>query len=199
MQLIVDHPHVLVAIVRVHLDLVRPAAARILAEHLLEVRPVLNELAVAIDDEHRVVPPPLPSAFRDRFTRRAEAVGVARRGAGRLEHAVRRPRLGSFGKRQLAALRDPDAIRRLGVHRADRPPRPPRVLYAVGSVGQRLEPVFDELVRTVLFLSSLFLQRCGSGGDERRRQNDDNGTESNTHVTLLSRFRSANGVERRLR
>ena len=61
-QLIVDHPDVLLGIVRVHLDLVRPAPAGHL-EELVVLRPRLHHLAAAIDDEDHVVIPPLPAAL----------------------------------------------------------------------------------------------------------------------------------------
>ncbi len=94
--LIVDDPHVLLSVVRIHLDLVRTASALVLREHLFHERPFVDELAVTVDDEDRVVPPPLPSALCDRLARRTQPVTVARRVAARhltREHAVRRPGL----------------------------------------------------------------------------------------------------------
>ena len=60
-QLVVDHPDVFVRIVRAHLDGVRPSPARLLAEQLVVLRPLVNEPAVAIDNEDDVLEPALPS------------------------------------------------------------------------------------------------------------------------------------------
>ena len=164
-QLIVDHPHVLVAIVRVHLDLVRPAAARHL-EQLVVLRPPLHHLAVAIDDEDHMVITPLPSTLLSRLACGTEPVIVARSRTRRLEHAVGRPRLRARRQRQLTALGDPDAIGRLCIDRTDRSPRPAVVLHAIIPIGQRLRPVRHELVRSEFLLPSFFLRRrsCGRLG-----------------------------------
>ena len=111
-QLIVDDPDVLLGIVRADLDLVRPAPARQLLEQLVVLRPLVDEVALPVDDEDRVLEPPLPAALGGRLAGRGEAVGVAGRvAARRRERRVRRPRLGVRGQRQLAAHRDPDPVR----------------------------------------------------------------------------------------
>ncbi len=161
-ELIVEHPYVLLGIVRAHLDLVRAAPAR-RVEQLVVLRPPLHHLAGAIDDEDHVVIAALPAALLGRLARRALAIVVAGGAAARgREQRVRRPGLGARRQRQLAALSDPDAIGRLGEHRADRTPGPAIVLDAVWSVGQRLRPVRHRFVRTELLLSASLLQ-CGSG------------------------------------
>src|SRR6266849_10693040 len=76
LQLVVEHPHVLVLVVRAHLDLVRPAPARHL-EDLVVLRPLLYELAVAIHHEDDVVIAPFPAALRLRLARGAEPVVIA--------------------------------------------------------------------------------------------------------------------------
>ena len=160
MQLIIDHPHVLLGIVRAHLDLVRPAAAGHL-EELVVLRPRLHHLAGAVDDENHVVVAALPTAFLRRFTRRAEAIVIARRvAARRIEQRVWRPRLRAGRQRQFAALRDPDPIGGFCVDSAHRAPGPAIVLDAVGAIRQRLRPVLDELVRTELFLAAFLLGRA---------------------------------------
>ena len=63
-QLVVDDPDVLLGVVRADLDLMRAAAARQLAEQLLEVRPLVDEVAFAVDDDDRVFPAPFPAALR---------------------------------------------------------------------------------------------------------------------------------------
>ena len=77
-QLIVEHPDVLLRVVRVHLDFVRPAPALHL-EQFVVLRPRLHHLAVAIDHEDHVVVSPLPPALLlCRFTRRAQPIVVSR-------------------------------------------------------------------------------------------------------------------------
>ena len=105
----------------IHLDLVRATSARDLREQLFEVRPLADQLAVAIDDEDRVVPPPLPPALRRSLTFRIETFGIPSRvAARRLKQPVRRPRL--RGRRAAAARR----AARSGCDRASlRTPLPP--------------------------------------------------------------------------
>ena len=135
-QLVVDDPDVLLGVVGADLDLVRPAAARQLAEHLVEVRPLVDEVALAVDDDDRVLEAPLPSALRLRLARRGHAVAVAGGvAARRIQRGVRRPRLGALGQRQLAAHRDPDAVGVLGVDAAERSPGPPVVRVTVSGSG----------------------------------------------------------------
>jgi hypothetical protein len=158
MELIVDDPHVFVGIVRAHLDLVwAPAAGRI--KELVELRPGLNHLAVAIDDEDDVMVAAFPSALLDGLARCSLPIVIARCLSGRIQHAVCRPWLGAFRKRQLSALRDPDAIRRFCKNGTGGSPRPAFMLDAVRTIGQRLRPVLDKLVRAELVLSAAF----GSG------------------------------------
>src|SRR5688572_9444231 len=160
--LVVDDPDMLLRVVRIHLDFVRAASTGVLRGQLFEVRPFVDELAVAIDDEHGMVPPPLPAALRDRLTLRIETVCVAGGvAARRIEQAVRRPRLRRRRQRQLTALRDPDAIGRFRVYRADRSPRPPVVLDAIRTVGQRLRPVGYRLVGAELVLTAPLPGRRG--------------------------------------
>ena len=75
-QLIVEDPHVFLRIVRAHLDLVRPPPARRL-EELVVLRPLLDQLAGAIDDEDDVVVAALPTAFGGRLAGRGQAVVVS--------------------------------------------------------------------------------------------------------------------------
>jgi hypothetical protein len=99
-QLVVDDPDVLLLVVRADLDLMRAAAARQLREHLVEMRPLVHELTVSIQDVDRVLEPPLPSALRFGFTRGGDAIAVARGvAARRIERRVRRPRLGALRER----------------------------------------------------------------------------------------------------
>jgi hypothetical protein len=92
--------------------------------------------------------------------------------ARRRQHAVRRPRLRILRKRQFTTLCDPDAIWCFREDGADRSPRPAVVLYTVSTIGQRLRPVFDELVRTEFFLTAFFSGycRCGRGRNRLRRR-----------------------------
>src|SRR6185436_6806946 len=125
-QLVVDDPDVLLGIVRADLDLMRAAAARQLAEHRIEMRPLVDEVAIAVYDDDRVLEPPLPTALRFLAARRGDAVAVAGRvAARRIQRRIRRPRRGALGQRQLAAHRDPDAVGALRVDAAERAPGPP--------------------------------------------------------------------------
>src|SRR2546428_5290497 len=127
-QLIVDDPHVLLTIVGVHLDLVRPAPAPHL-EQLVVLRPRVHHLAVAIDDEDDVVIAPLPSALLRRLAGRAEAVIISCGGARRGQHAVRRPRVCIWRQRPLAPPRGPDALPALPRDGARPSPPPARAPY----------------------------------------------------------------------
>ena len=119
MELVVEHPDVLLWIVGAHLDLVGTATARRL-EELVMLRPRLDHLPGTINDEDDVVIPALPPALGRRLARGAKPIVVARRATPRrIQHGVRRPGRGAGRQRQLAALSDPDAVRRLGVDRAD--------------------------------------------------------------------------------
>ena len=99
---------------------------------------------------------------------RGDAVAVARRiAAARVQRGVGRPRRRAFRQRQLAAHRDPDAVRALGVHAAERAPGP--AVVRVARVGQRLRPVLDHLIRPgrpVVVSPARAGARCGRG---RRR------------------------------
>ena len=144
-QLVVDDPDVLLFVVGTDLDLVRSATTGILREHLVEMRPLVDQIALLIEHDDRVLEPSLPSAFRLRLTGCGKAVRVAGGiAARRLQRRVRRPRRGVLRQRQLAAHRHPDAIRILGVHTAERSPRPSGV--RVTRVGERLRPALDHLV-----------------------------------------------------
>ena len=50
-QLVVDDPDVLLLVVRADLDLMRSAAAGQLREHLVEMRPLVDEVALAVHDD----------------------------------------------------------------------------------------------------------------------------------------------------
>ena len=63
-QLVVDDPDVLLLVIGADLDLVRSAAAGLLREQLLEMRPLLDEVALGVDDEDGVLPAALPAALR---------------------------------------------------------------------------------------------------------------------------------------
>ena len=139
-KLVVENPHVLLFVVRADLDLVRTAAAGQLLEQLVLVLPLVNHVALPVEDDDRMLEPALPSAFVGRLAGGAEAVGVARRiPAGREERRVRRPGLGVLGERQLTAHGDPDPIGAFGIHPAERSPGPPGV--GMTRVRQRLGPV----------------------------------------------------------
>src|SRR5688572_10777845 len=73
-QLVVDDPDVLLLVVGADLDLMRAAAAWLLGKHLVEVRPLVHEIALAVDDEDRVLPAPLPPALRFGLARGAQPV-----------------------------------------------------------------------------------------------------------------------------
>src|SRR5438045_8460174 len=101
--------------------------------------------------------PALPPAFRFGIACGGGPIVIARGVAARgIEHAVRRPRFRAWRQRQLAAHRNPDAIRGFGVYGASRAPGPAFVLDAVGPVRQRLWPVRDHLVRTESILAPAF-------------------------------------------
>ena len=71
-QLVVEDPDVLLLVVGADLDLVRPAAARQLREQLVEMRPLLDEIALAVDDEDRVFEAALPAALGFWLARRGQ-------------------------------------------------------------------------------------------------------------------------------
>ena len=82
----------------------RPAAARQLAEHRVEVLPLVDEVALAVDDDDRVLPATFPAALRLPAAGGGDAVAVAGRvAARRVQRPVRRPGRRAFGQRQLAA------------------------------------------------------------------------------------------------
>jgi hypothetical protein len=98
---------VLLGIVRAYLDLVRPARpeGRLgLIEELVMLRPRLHHLSVAVYDEDDVAI--------------AHVARAGRRSGRRNDLRVWCPRLRALGKRQFAALRDPDTIRAFRVHRS---------------------------------------------------------------------------------
>src|SRR5688572_22013009 len=76
-QLVVDDPDVLLLVIRADLDLMRSAAAWQLREHLVEMRPLADHVALPIQDVDRVLVAAFPSALRLRLTRRRNAVAVA--------------------------------------------------------------------------------------------------------------------------
>ena len=76
-ELVVDDPDVLLLVVRADLDLMRPPAAGQLAEHLVEMRPLADQVALAVHDDDRVLKAAFPSALRLRLTRGRDAVAVA--------------------------------------------------------------------------------------------------------------------------
>jgi hypothetical protein len=49
-QLVIDDPDMLLLVVRADLDLMRSAAAGQLREHLVEMRPLANHLALLVQD-----------------------------------------------------------------------------------------------------------------------------------------------------
>ncbi len=103
----------------------RAAAARQLAEHRIEMRPLVDEIAFAVDDDDRVLEAPFPAALRLLAARRGDPVAVAGRvAARRIQRRIRRPRRGALGQRQLSAHRDPDAVGAFRVDAAERAPRP---------------------------------------------------------------------------
>ena len=144
-QLVVDDPDVLLGIVRADLDLMRTAAARQLAEHRIEVLPLVDEVAFAVDDDDRVLPAAFPAARGLRLARRGDAVAVAGRiAAGRVERPYGVHGAAPSRQRQLAAHREPDSVRALGVDAAERAPGP--AVVRVPRIGQRLRPVLDDAV-----------------------------------------------------
>jgi hypothetical protein len=160
-QLIVDHPNVLVGIVRAHFDFVRTATAGHFEEFVV-LRPPLDELSIAIDDNENVVIAALPATLFSRLARRAESIVIAGGCERRREGAVGSPRLRTFGQRQLATLRDPNAVGRLGKHSSNGTPRPAFMLNAVGTVRKRLRPILDQFVRSKLFLPASLLRHSRS-------------------------------------
>ena len=98
MEIVVEHPYVLLRIVRVHLDLVRAARAFLL-EDLVVLGPRLHVPAVAIDDEDAVHPFPVLSrrwpgpgaARRISRPRAAQACRAGQSTRGRAFRQTRRP------------------------------------------------------------------------------------------------------------
>jgi hypothetical protein len=68
-QLVVDDPDVLLRVVGTDLDLVRSAAAGTLLEQLIEVRPLVDECALPVENQDRMLESPLPSPLLGRFAR----------------------------------------------------------------------------------------------------------------------------------
>ena len=93
MELVVDDPYVLFFVVGADLDLVRPPTAGKLGEQLVEVRPLVHEVALAIEHDDRVLEAALPSPLRVRLARCRQpvrvAIGVP---AGRIKLRIGRPR-----------------------------------------------------------------------------------------------------------
>ena len=142
---VVDDPHVLVGIVRADANLVRAAAA---LEQLVPLRPRLDHVAGAIDDDQAVAR--LGGRFGGALPRRSpRAVEAARRRIRRLD---------------LAAHADEDAIGRLREHRGLRAPD-------VAGRRPRLRPVRDDLVRAGLVLAALLLRQGQRGKAASRRHN----------------------------
>ena len=140
MQVVVHDPHVLLRIVRVHLDLVRAARA-LHGEDLVVLRPRLHHAAVAIDDDDAVLPFPLLRAGRLALERHAE--------------------LRACRQRKHAALDDPHPVRRL---REDAARRSPRVTLGARN---RLRPVLDDFVRPEFVLAAFFLHQGRRGNEQR--------------------------------
>jgi hypothetical protein len=69
-QLVVDNPDVLRFVIGADLNLVGPTTAGILREQRVEVRPLVDEVALAIENDDRVLEPALPSALFLRLARR---------------------------------------------------------------------------------------------------------------------------------
>ena len=132
------------------------------------MRPLVDEIAVAVDDDDRVLEAALPTALRLLAAGRRDAVAVAGRvAAAGIERCVRRPRRGAFRQRQLAAHRDPDSIGALGVDAAERAPGPPVVRMT--RVRQRLRPVLDDAVVARRPIVIAPAARRTSGSRSRRR------------------------------
>ena len=125
---VIHYPHVLFRIVGVDLDVVRAAAA---GKKMIPLRPVLEQLAVAIHDENAVLHPRL--ALSGRLSEGAVASRIAFRRF--------------FGNGKLAAVRDVNAIGTLGEHAALRAP-------GVSGMTERLRPARSYFVGAGLILAA---------------------------------------------
>ena len=151
---VVDDPHALLRIVGADVDGMRPA------QHLVPLRPVLDNVAVRVDDDDAVLPAEVLAGLADvrivahspvalERARRARRRGVAPRQPSDREFDVR-PELRqldlfrSLEIRELAPLQDEDAVRALGEHALPGSPRP---LLVAGQGRQRFRPVGHGLVR----------------------------------------------------
>ena len=143
---VVHDPHVPIGIVRADPNLVRSAAA---FEQLVPLRPRLDQLAVAVDDDDAVAHLGL-GLGRTLVHRSPDAVEAARQ---------------CLGKLQLAARGDEDAVRRLG---EDARLRSPDVALA----RPRRRPVLDDGVGSGFVFTALFLEpaRGTRAGRPRRRR-----------------------------
>ena len=170
-HVVVDDPDALFRVVRVHQDLVRPAAhlaesrAARRREVVVVLQPLLDRLAVAIDREHQVVPALLVEVGL------AGVVAPAGIRPAGVHQAGARPRLGARRQLDLAALRDPDLVRAFGPDARARSPRPAG-MREIG-VGQRLRPGDDRLVVAHVDLADRLLALCFRADrqrpDERKR------------------------------
>src|SRR5262245_11285188 len=111
----------------------------------------------------------LPATLFYWLAGRIKTVVVACCHTSRSERAIRCPWRRAGRERQFAALRDPDAIWRLGINRAHGPPGPAVMFDAVGAVRQRQRPIGDQFIRPEFFLPALLLRhrrrlcRCRRG------------------------------------
>jgi hypothetical protein len=154
--IVVDEPHVLLGIVGTDIDRVRAP------QHLVPLRPPLDDVAVAVDDEDAVLPLELDAVLADvgvvahlavHFERAGRAgdgrvAPEARDGKGEarsdLRHRRATPASRRWNDRQLAALDVIDAIRTL---REDTLPGAERPLLVARQRAQILGPVGHHLIR----------------------------------------------------
>ena len=161
-RVVVDHPHVLLRVVGADVDRVRTL------EQLVPLRPLLDDVALRVDDDEAVLPAGVDAELAIRRRRaspdlhplrrvltrsaapwRRRRVRVAPRQSRERKLHVRtdlgkQPRLRTRDLRQLAAAEQIHAIRALGEDAARAAIRP---LLVAGERAEILRPPFDHLVR----------------------------------------------------
>ena len=132
---VVHDPHMLFRIIGADPHLVRPASA---CKQMVPLRPVLDQRAVRIDNQNAVLQPRLALGRRN-----AERAVSSRVSFGRL-----------LRDRQLASLKQDDAIGILREDAALRSPGPSRI-------AQRFWPARHDFVGAGFILAAFFLRPCG--------------------------------------
>src|SRR5579862_2545748 len=154
LPLVVHDPNVLLGIVGINLDLVRPASA---GEKMIPLRPRLNHFAAAVEDVDSVGHPRFRP--RGRYWHAWKLEKRELRSARRVDRSCS-SRHGFF-LRHFAARQDDDAIRCFGEHSGLRSPSPSWMI-------ERSWPVRDHFVRPGFAFTPLLLHKRGNGSHAER-------------------------------